>query len=88
MVYGHEVDKKVGNKSAEYSSYQFINSNKQSLAFYGSVTSLAFAPKNLLLAGRGSVLSIYDWNSGELLKDIKLFKRNKIQGIAVGMFIA
>ncbi|KAK7204805.1 WD40-repeat-containing domain protein [Myxozyma melibiosi] len=56
----------------------------KSLAFYGSVTSLAFAPESLLLAGRGSTLSIYDWKTGDLLKDVKLFKRNKIHGIAVG----
>ncbi|KAJ8100386.1 WD40-repeat-containing domain protein [Lipomyces tetrasporus] len=54
----------------------------KAIQFYGPVTSLAFVRSNILLAGRGSNLSIYDWKLGEVLKEVKLFRRSKIQGIA------
>ncbi|KAK9453020.1 WD40-repeat-containing domain protein [Dipodascopsis uninucleata] len=56
----------------------------ESKNFYGPVTALEFLYHNLLLAGRGNVLSIYNWRSGLLLKEYKLFEQNKIKGFAVG----
>ncbi|KAK9328371.1 WD40-repeat-containing domain protein [Lipomyces starkeyi] len=58
--------------------------NFKALQFYGPITALTFVSSNLLLAGRGSNLSIYDWNLAQVLKEVKLFKRSKIQGIVLG----
>ncbi|KAK9446952.1 WD40-repeat-containing domain protein [Limtongia smithiae] len=56
----------------------------QELAFYGSITALAFVGDDLLVAGRGCKLAVYNWRTGELLHEVRLFKRSKIQGFAVG----
>ncbi|KAK9461392.1 WD40-repeat-containing domain protein [Lipomyces oligophaga] len=53
-----------------------------STVFHGPVTALEFH-NDLLLAGKGSSLVIYNWSSSKILRIIKLFKRNKIQGIVV-----
>ncbi|KAK9478605.1 WD40-repeat-containing domain protein [Lipomyces japonicus] len=61
--------------------------NLEQLAYYGPVTALEFAPGNasrLLLAGRGSELSIYDYSSSQaLISSVEVFQRSMIHGIVV-----
>ncbi|KAK9365127.1 WD40-repeat-containing domain protein [Lipomyces kononenkoae] len=56
----------------------------KAMQFYGPVTALEFIGSTLLLAGRGSNLSIYNWKLAQVVKEVQVFKRNKIQGIVVG----
>ncbi|KAK9466895.1 WD40-repeat-containing domain protein [Lipomyces arxii] len=58
--------------------------NIKKLSFYGPVTALAFCNAEKLLAGCGTSLAMYNWQTGKLITEINLFKRSKIQGIAVG----
>ncbi|KAK9240500.1 WD40-repeat-containing domain protein [Lipomyces kononenkoae] len=56
----------------------------KAMQFYGPVTALEFMGPSLLLAARGSNLSIYNWKLTQVMKEVQVFKRNKIQGIVVG----